>query len=104
MSWFRRVARISLLALLLNAGLILVPGGNRVGSALATGVVNADPSRNDSPPTAGDPDGPTGDVAPPTSGSINDPTAPIKQPVKRLTTWTRLQTVFSLWFRFAFVR
>ena len=104
MSLYRRVARIGLLALLLNAGLVLVPGGDRIGTALATGVVSADPSRSDIPPTAGDPDGPTGDITPPTSGSIDDPTAPIKRPVTRYSVWTRISTVFQLWLRYSFVR
>lgn len=105
MQWFRRAARIGIAALLLNAGLILVPGGDRFGLALATSqVVNADPSRNDAPPTAGDPDGPSGDIAPPTSGSVNEPADPIKQPVRRMSSWTRIQTAFSLWLRFTFVR
>ena len=104
MSWCKWVARIGLVALLLNAGLILVPGGDRIGPAFATGVVSADPSRSDVPPTAGDPDGPTGDVAPPTSGTIDDPTAPIKRPVKQFTLWTRISTVLQLWARFSFVR
>jgi hypothetical protein len=104
MSLYRRVARIGLVALLLNAGLILLPGGGRFGSALATSVVSADPSRSDLPPTAGDPDGPTGDITPPTSGSIDDPTAPIKQSVKRYTFWSRVSTVYQLWLRFSFVR
>ena len=48
MSLCNRVARIGLVALLLNAGLILVPGGDRMGIAFATGsVVSADPSRSD---------------------------------------------------------
>ena len=104
MQWCRRVARIGLVALLLNAGLILVPGGDRIGLALSTGVVAADPVRTDAPPTAGDPDGPTGDITPPTSGSIDEPSAPIQRPVKRLTAWMRVSTVFQLWFRFWFVR
>jgi hypothetical protein len=105
MLWFRRATRIGIAALLLNAGLILVPGGDRFGLALATSqVVNADPSRSDAPPTAGDPDGPTGDIAPPTSGSVNEPVDPIKQPVRRMSSWTRISTAFSLWFRFSFVR
>src|SRR5690348_164008 len=104
MSWFRRVARIGLAALLLNAGLILVPGGNRFGAAFATNsVVNADPARSDAPPTAGDPDGPTGDVAPPTSGSIDNPEGPIKTPVRRYTTWSRISAML-MWFRLSFVR
>ena len=61
MSWFRGVARIGLVALLLNAGLILVPG-NRIGTAFAIDIAIADPSRSEAPPTAGDPDGPTGDI------------------------------------------
>ena len=104
MSLYRRVARIGLLALLLNAGLILVPGGNRIGTALAIGVVAADPSRSDLPPTAGDPDGPTGDIAPPTTGSVDDPTVSIKRPVTRSSVWTRMSAVFQLWVRFSFVR
>jgi len=104
MSLYGRVARIGLVALLLNAGLILVPGGGRIGAAIAIGVVSADPSRSDLPPTAGDPDGPTGDITPPTSGSIDEPTAPIKRPVKRLSIWTRISTVYQLWIRFSFVR
>ena len=104
MSLYRRVARIGLVALLLNAGLILVPGGGRIGAAIAIGVVSADPSRSDLPPTAGDPDGPTGDITPPTSGSIDEPTAPIKRPVKRLSLWTRISTVYQIWIRFSFVR
>ena len=104
MSLYRRVARIGLVALLLNAGLILVPGGGRIGAAIAIGVVSADPSRSDLPPTAGDPDGPTGDITPPTNGSIDDPTAPIKRPVKRLSAWTRISTVYQIWIRFSFVR
>lgn len=105
MSLYRRVARIGLVALLLNAGLILVPGGDRMGIAFATGsVVSADPSRSDLPPTAGDPDGPTGDIAPPTSGSIDDPTVSIKRPVTRFSAWTRISSVFQLWLRFSFVR
>lgn len=107
MSWFRRVARIGIAALLLNAGLILVPGENRFGAAFATNsVVNADPSRQDAPPTAGDPDGPTGDIAPPTSGSIDDSTAPVKTPVRRYsqtTLWSRLSAIWS-WLRFTIVR
>ena len=104
MSSFRRVARIGLVALLLNAGLILVPSGNRFGAAFATNaVVNADPSRNDAPPTAGDPDGPTGDISPPTTGSIDDPGSPIKIPVRRTAMWTRLSVILS-WFRYSFVR
>ena len=102
MSLYGRVARIGLVALMLNAGLILVPGGGRIGTAAA--VVFADPSRSDQTPTAGDPDGPTGDITPPTSGSIDDPTAPIKQPVKRYTFWSRVSTVYQLWLRFSFVR
>jgi hypothetical protein len=104
MSLYRRVARIGLLALLLNAGLVLVPGGDRIGTALATGVVSADPSRSDIPPTAGDPDGPTGDITPPTSGSIDDPTAPIKRPVTRYSVWDAISTVLQLWLRYSFVR
>ena len=104
MSLYRRVARIGLLALLLNAGLILVPGGDRTGTALATGVVSADPSRSDIPPTAGDPDGPTGDITPPTSGSIDDPGTSIKRPVQRFTLWSRISTVMQLWIRYSFVR
>ena len=105
MSLSNRVARIGLVALLLNAGLILVPSGDRVGIAFASGtVVYADPSRSDAPPTAGDPDGPTGDFGPPTSGSIDDPVAPIKQPVRRYTTWSGISSVFQLWLRFSFVR
>jgi hypothetical protein len=104
MQWCRRVARVGLVALLLNAGLILVPGGDRIGYALATGVVAADPVRTDAPPTAGDPDGPTGDISPPTSGSIDEPSAPILRTVKRFTVWSRISTVIQLWFRFSFVR
>ena len=105
MQWCRRVARIGLVALLLNAGLILVPGGDRYGFALATGnFVSADPVRNDAPPTAGDPDGPTGDVGPPTSGSISEPADPIKSPVRRMSAWTQFRTALSLWARFTFVR
>ena len=104
MSLYRRVARIGLFALLLNAGLILVPSGDQIGAAFATGVVSADPARSDLPPTAGDPDGPTGDITPPTSGSIDDPTAPILRPVKRYTFWSRVSTVYQLWLRFSFVR
>jgi hypothetical protein len=105
MLWFRRAARIGLTALLLNAGLILVPGGNRFGAAFAlNGTVTADPSRSDAPPTAGDPDGPTGDIAPPTSGSIDDPGTAIKRPVQRFTLWSRISSVIQLWFRFSFVR
>jgi hypothetical protein len=104
MSLYRRVARIGLVALLLNAGLILVPGGDRIGTALAISVVSADPSRSDLPPTAGDPDGPTGDIAPPTSGSIDEPTDTIKRPVTRYSVWTRISTVFQLWLRYSFVR
>ena len=103
MSWFRRVARIGLVALLLNAGLILVPG-NRLGAAFAIDIATADPSRSEAPPTAGDPDGPTGDIAPPTSGSIDDPGTVIKRPVTRITLWSRISTVMQLWFRFTFVR
>ena len=104
MSWFRRVARISLAALLLNAGLILVPG-NRYGAALSMSIVaSADPVRNDAPPTAGDPDGPTGDITPPTSGSIDDPGTSIKRPVQRFTLWSRISTVMQLWIRYSFVR
>ena len=104
MSWCKGVARIGLVALLLNAALILVPSGDRNGAACATRVVFADPSRSDVPPTAGDPDGPTGEIGPPTTGSIDDPTAPIKQPVRRFTLWTRVSTVLQLWLRFSFVR
>ena len=104
MSWYRRVARIGLVALLMNAGLILVPSGNRFGAAFATNaVVIADPSRQDAPPTAGDPDGPTGDVAPPTSGSVDDPGGVIKTPVRRYTVWSRISVILS-WIRFSFVR
>lgn len=104
MSWFRRVARIGLVALLLNAGLILVPG-NRSGNAFAVNIVlAADPSRSDAPPTAGDPDGPSGDIAPPTSGSIDDPGTVIKRPVTRITLWSRISFAIQLWFRFPFVR
>jgi hypothetical protein len=102
MSWFRRVARIGLVALLLNAGLILVLSGNRFGAAFATSIVTADPAR-DAPPTAGDPDGPTGDIAPSTTGSIDDPGGPIKTPVRRYTTWSRLSAMLT-WFRLSFVR
>jgi len=105
MSWFRRAARIGLAALLLNAGLILVPGGNRFGNAFAlNSTVSADPSRSDAPPTAGDPDGPTGDIAPPTSGSIDDPGTVIKRPVQRISLWSRISAAIQLWFRFSFVR
>jgi hypothetical protein len=105
MQWCRRAARIGIAALLLNAGLILVPGGDRFGLASPlSGVVSADPVRSDAPPTAGDPDGPTGEVGPPTSGSINEPADPIKSPVRRMSTLTRIQTAFSLWLRFTFVR
>jgi len=103
MSWFRGVARIGLVALLLNAGLILVPG-NRIGTAFAIDIAIADPSRSEAPPTAGDPDGPTGDIAPPTSGSIDDPGTVIKRPVTRITFWSRISTVMQLWLRFSFVR
>jgi hypothetical protein len=102
----KTVAGIGLVALLLNAGLVLVPGGDHFAVAGTSGDrATSDPTRtNDVTPTAGDPDGPTGDVAPPTSGTISEPAPPVRQPVKRLTAWTQVKTAFMLWFRFSFVR
>lgn len=102
----KRVAGIGFVALLLGAGLILVPGGERFGSAQAAGdQVVSDPTRSgDVIPMAGDPDGPTGDVAPPTSGSISEPAAPVKQPTKRNTVWAQIQVALKLWARFTFAR
>jgi hypothetical protein len=103
---WKRVAGIGLVALLLNAGLILLPGGDRFGMAQATGgAVVTDPNRTgEVSPTAGDPDGPTGDVAPPTHGSIDGPDAPVKQPVRRYTAWSEWTLAIKLWARFTFVR
>ena len=99
----RTVAGIGLVALLLNAGLILVPGGGHFGVAYATGdgVIN-DPTRTEAPPTAGDPDGPTGDIAPPTSGTISEPS--YQQPFKRMIIWAQLPVALKLWLRFSLVR
>jgi hypothetical protein len=100
----KTVAGIGLIALLLNAGLILVPGGDRFGVAHATGdSVISDPTRSgEITPTAGDPDGPTGDIAPPTSGTISEPG--YTQPVKRMTIWAQWPVALKLWLRFSLVR
>lgn len=102
----KRVAGIGLVALFLGAGLVLVPGGDRFGSAQAAGdQFITDPTRaGDVIPAAGDPDGPTGDVAPPTSGSISEPAESVKQPTKRNTLWAQFQVALKLWARFTFVR
>jgi hypothetical protein len=99
---WKRVAGIGLVALLLSAAPVLLPGGDRFGTAQAAGDQTVtDPSR-DTSPTAGDPDGPTGDVAPPTSGSIDETTA--TPPVKRITTWSAWKIAIQYWARFTFVR
>ena len=73
--------------------------------AQATGDQVADPSRaSDGGPTAGDPDGPTGDIAPPTKGTINEPSPSTVQPVKRFTALAQWKVAFKLWARFTFVR
>jgi hypothetical protein len=100
---WKRVAGIGLVALLLSASPVLLPGGDRCGTAQAAGDQTlSDPSR-DTPPTAGDPDGPTGDIAPPTSGSVNGSTAE-KQPVRRYSTMVAWKIAIQYWARFTFVR
>lgn len=105
MRLLKQVAGIGLLALVLGAGPILVPGGPLSGSAYAGGSLTSDPSRtSDVSPLAGDPDGPTGDVAPPTRGTVNEPVVVAEPPAKRLGAWAHWKLALKLLVQFMFVR
>ncbi len=105
MRLLKQVAGIGLLALVLSAGPILVPGGPLFGSAYAGGSLTADPSRaSDGNPMAGDPDGPTGDVAPPTRGTVNEPAVAAEPPAKRLGAWAHWKLALKLLVHLTFVR
>jgi len=105
MRLLKMVAGIGLLALLLSASPIPVPGGLRPGAAYATGSSTMDPSRSgDTNPLAGDPDGPTGDVAPPTKGTITEQPTVSEPPAKRLGAWAHWKFALKTWLRFTFVR
>ena len=97
------VAGIGLLALVMSAGLIPVPGGSHPSSAYASGSTTMDPSRTGDP-LAGDPDGPTGDIAPPTKGAITELPTVSEPPAKRLGAWAHWKIALSTWLRFGFVR
>ena len=100
-----KVAGIGLFALLLSAGLISVPGGNHPGAAYAGGSYLSDPARTgDVTPTAGDPDGPTGDVAPPTHGTGDGPVTVYEPPVRRMHAWAQWTLAFKTWLRFTIAR
>lgn len=105
MQVLKKVAGIGLVALLLSAGLIPVPGGSLTGSAYAGGTLLTDPSRsNEANPQAGDPDGPTGDIGPPTSGTVTEQPAVNPVPAKRLGGWAHWKLALRLWAGFMFDR
>jgi hypothetical protein len=105
MRLLKMVAGIGLVALLLSAGLIPVPGGIHAGAAYAGGSRLSDPARTgDANPTAGDPDGPTGDVGPPTNGTVTEQPAANPTPAKRLGAWAHWKLALTTWLRFTYVR
>jgi len=103
MRLLKMVAGIGLVALLLSASLIPVPGGFQPGPAYATGSSTMDPSRSGDP-LAGDPDGPTGDIAPPTKGTITEQPTVSEPPAKRLGAWAHWKLALTTWLRFTFAR
>ena len=102
MQRLRMVIGVGLVALVLSAGLVPIPGANVSGTAYAGGSYATDPSSGDGNPQAGDPDGPTGDVAPPTKGTINDPVSVGSTPAKPVSLWARFYDAFKLYLRFRF--
>ena len=105
MRLLKMVAGIGLVALVLSAGLIPVPGGIHPGTAYAGGSMTMDPSRSSEVnPLAGDPDTPTGDIAPPTKGAITEQPTVSEPPAKRLGAWAHWKFALSTWLRYKFGR